>query len=111
MVERTGPDTVRVWLVSQPQPGRQPCYEPGCEYEGHSGPRSRSFLLNRPHPQILQHLRRDHPHSQRDPGRHDHEFAIPGQLVADVSVISVDQATLPEPRMVVELELLLLEDG
>lgn len=41
----------------------------------------------------------------------DHEFAIPGQLVADASVISVDQATLPEPRMVVELELLLLEDG
>lgn len=41
----------------------------------------------------------------------DHEFAIPGQLVADASVISVDQATLPEPRMVVELELLLLEEG
>ncbi len=41
----------------------------------------------------------------------DHEFAIPGQLVADASAISVDQAALPQPRMVVELELLLLEDG
>lgn len=41
----------------------------------------------------------------------DHEFAIPGQLVADASVVSVDQAALPQPRMVVELELLLLEDG
>jgi len=41
----------------------------------------------------------------------DHEFAIPGQLVADASVVSVEQAALPEPRMLVELELLLLEDG
>lgn len=41
----------------------------------------------------------------------DHEFAIPAQLVADASVVSVDQAALPQPRMVVELELLLLEDG
>ena len=41
----------------------------------------------------------------------DHEFAIPGQLVADASVVSVDQTALPEPRMVVELELLLLEDS
>ncbi|MCE2843487.1 MAG: hypothetical protein ACK44O_12700 [Novosphingobium sp.] len=41
----------------------------------------------------------------------DHEFAIPGQLVADASVVSVEQSPLPEPRMLVELELLLLEDG
>ena len=41
----------------------------------------------------------------------DHEFAIPGQLVADASVVSVDHTALPQPRMVVELELLLLEDG
>jgi hypothetical protein len=41
----------------------------------------------------------------------DHEFAISGQLVADASVTSVDHATLPEPRMLVELDLLLLEDG
>ena len=41
----------------------------------------------------------------------DHEFAIPGQLVADASVVSVEQSALPEPRMLVELELLLLEDG
>lgn len=41
----------------------------------------------------------------------DHEFAIPGQLVADASVISVDQVALPQPWMALELELLLLEDG
>ncbi len=41
----------------------------------------------------------------------DHEFAIPGQVVADALVVSVDQTALPEPRMVLELELLLLEDG
>lgn len=41
----------------------------------------------------------------------DHEFAIPNQLVADASVVSVEQLTLPRPRMVVELELLLLEDA
>ena len=40
----------------------------------------------------------------------EHEFAIPGQLVADASVVSVEQLTLPEPQMVIELELLLLED-
>ena len=41
----------------------------------------------------------------------DHEFMIPGQVVADALVVSIDQAALPEPRMVLELELLLLEDG
>lgn len=41
----------------------------------------------------------------------DHEFNIPGQIVADANVLSVEQTTLPEPRMVLELELLLLEDG
>ncbi len=41
----------------------------------------------------------------------DHEFAIPGQLVADATVVSVEQAVLPQPRIVVELELLLLEDA
>lgn len=40
----------------------------------------------------------------------EHEFAIPGQLVADASVISVEHATLPEPRLVIEAELLLLDE-
>lgn len=39
----------------------------------------------------------------------EHEFAIPRQLVADAAVIGVDSTLLPEPRMVAECELLLLE--
>lgn len=41
----------------------------------------------------------------------DHEFAIPGHLVADVAVVEVEHAMLPEPRMTVRLEVLTLEDG
>ena len=37
----------------------------------------------------------------------DHEFAIPGQLVADATVIAVDHRVMPEPRMAVTCELLL----
>jgi hypothetical protein len=40
----------------------------------------------------------------------DHEFAIPGQLVADATVISVEHTALPEPRLVVETQFLLLEE-
>ena len=40
----------------------------------------------------------------------EHEFAIPCQLVADAVVVSADHALLPEPRLAVEVELLLLED-
>lgn len=40
----------------------------------------------------------------------DHEFTIPRQLVADATVSSVDHTTLPAPRMVVEVALLLLDD-
>lgn len=40
----------------------------------------------------------------------EHEFAIAGQLVADAAIIAVDQDLLPEPRMTVEAELLLLDD-
>ena len=40
----------------------------------------------------------------------EHEFAIPGQLVADAAVTEVDHRIEP-PRMVVKCELLLLEDG
>jgi len=39
-----------------------------------------------------------------------HEFAIPGQLVADAAVIEVDHRAQP-PRMAVRCEILLLEDG
>ncbi len=41
----------------------------------------------------------------------DHEFDLPGQLVADAGVVSIDQAMLPQPRMVLEIEVLLLEDS
>lgn len=40
----------------------------------------------------------------------DHEFAIRGQIVADAAVKAVEHVMLPEPRLTVELELLLLED-
>ena len=41
----------------------------------------------------------------------DHEFAIPGHLVADAAVVAVEHTMLPEPRIAVEVELLLLEDA
>lgn len=41
----------------------------------------------------------------------EHEFAIPRQLVADASVVEVDHAIAPAPRMVVTCEVLLLEEG
>ena len=41
----------------------------------------------------------------------DHEFAIAGQLVADATVIAVDHRVMPEPRMAVTCELLLLDDA
>lgn len=40
----------------------------------------------------------------------EHEFDIPRQLVADATVIAVEHSVLPEPRLTVEIELLLLED-
>ena len=41
----------------------------------------------------------------------DHEFAIPGQLVADATVTEAEHRLLPNPRLVVQCELLLLEEG
>ena len=41
----------------------------------------------------------------------EHEFAIPGQLVADAAVIRVDHAVLPVERLECEVELLLLEES
>ena len=40
----------------------------------------------------------------------EHEFAIPGQLVADAAVTSVDHRIGPDPRMEVRIELLLLDE-
>ena len=41
----------------------------------------------------------------------EHEFTVARQIVADAAVFSVEHVLLPEVRMVVEIELLLLEDG
>jgi hypothetical protein len=40
----------------------------------------------------------------------DHEFAIPGQLVADAAVTQAVHSLLPGPRLQVTAELLLLAD-
>ncbi|MBW8783243.1 MAG: hypothetical protein JF593_01155 [Novosphingobium sp.] len=41
----------------------------------------------------------------------EHEFAISRQLVADAAVTAVTHELLPEPRLTVEVEMLLLEEG
>ena len=41
----------------------------------------------------------------------DHEFAIPRQLVADAALVRVDHTALPQPRLEVEVELLLLDEA
>lgn len=41
----------------------------------------------------------------------DHEFAIPGQLVADATVTEADHRLLPEERLEVLIEVLLLDEG
>ncbi len=41
----------------------------------------------------------------------DHEFAIPGQLVADAAIAEAEHRLLPSPRLVIRCELLLLEDA
>lgn len=40
----------------------------------------------------------------------DHEFDLPGQIVADAAVAEVSHVLEPWPRLTVELELLLLDD-
>lgn len=40
----------------------------------------------------------------------DHEFAIPGKLVAEATVAEADHILLPTPRLAVTCELLVLED-
>ena len=41
----------------------------------------------------------------------EHDFAIPGQLVADAAVSAVDHQMLSEERMVVQVEVLMLDDN
>jgi hypothetical protein len=41
----------------------------------------------------------------------EHEFTIRGQLVADATICAVSVELLPEPVMLVEAELLLLEES
>lgn len=40
----------------------------------------------------------------------DHEFSIPGQLVADATVVAVDHRVCPEISIKVQVEILLLEE-
>lgn len=41
----------------------------------------------------------------------DHEFTVPGQLVADATIASLGHETGPPPHMIVEVELLLLDES
>ena len=41
----------------------------------------------------------------------EHEFAIARQVVIEAAVLSVDHEILPQPKLTVEAELLLLEDS
>ena len=41
----------------------------------------------------------------------EHEFTLPGEVVIEATVVSVEHAMLPDPRMTVDVELLLLEDA
>lgn len=41
----------------------------------------------------------------------DHEFAIPGQLVADAAILEVDHRIGPAPLMKIKAELLLLDEA
>ena len=41
----------------------------------------------------------------------EHEFDVPRQIVADAAVISVEHMLVPEVRLLIEIELLLLEEG
>ncbi|MDE2435291.1 MAG: hypothetical protein KGM49_03430 [Sphingomonadales bacterium] len=40
----------------------------------------------------------------------DHEFALPHKLVADAAVVAMVHTALPEPKLEVEVELLLLDE-
>ena len=40
----------------------------------------------------------------------DHEFALPGQLVADAAIVAVDHVLVPDPGLTLVCELLLLSE-
>ena len=40
----------------------------------------------------------------------EHEFTVPRQLVADAAVMAANHALLPQPRLEVEVQVLLLDD-
>lgn len=40
----------------------------------------------------------------------DHEFSIPGQLIADAAVVAVHHTAPPQPRLEIELEVLMLDE-
>lgn len=40
----------------------------------------------------------------------DHNFVIPGQIVADASIVDVDQRFVPDELLTVTVELLLIEE-
>ena len=41
----------------------------------------------------------------------EHEFTIPRQLVAEAAVVRADHTALPQPRLEVEVQLLLLDEA
>jgi hypothetical protein len=41
----------------------------------------------------------------------DHEFSIPRQVVIDAAVVAVEHEAAADPKLTVEVELLLLEDA
>lgn len=41
----------------------------------------------------------------------EHEFTLPRQLVADAAVVRVEHIALPQPRLEVEAELLVLDEA
>ncbi|MEP2734778.1 MAG: hypothetical protein ABJP34_00650 [Erythrobacter sp.] len=41
----------------------------------------------------------------------DHEFTVPGQLVADALVTGIDHKTFPQPKMTVSVTVLMLVDA
>ena len=40
----------------------------------------------------------------------NHEFTLTGQIVADAALLAAEHELLPDPKLTVEVELLLLED-
>ena len=41
----------------------------------------------------------------------EHEFTIPGHLVADAEVVEVEHRIVPSPRLIVHCEVLMLEES